>query len=109
MQSAHGGGEMKYVKEAFDSNWVAPLGPNVDAFERELSLATGAKHVAALSGNGGNSPRAGSARCETGDYVIGVIHLLRNSQPDSLPGPRRCWLTVSRGRGIWIRNCLNRL
>jgi dTDP-4-amino-4,6-dideoxygalactose transaminase len=44
-----GGGEMKYVKEAFDSNWVAPLGPNVDAFERELCVATGAKHVAALS------------------------------------------------------------
>lgn len=44
-----GGGEMKYVKEAFDSNWVAPLGPNVDGFERELSAPTGAKHVAALS------------------------------------------------------------
>ena len=44
-----GGGEMKYVKEAFDSNWVAPLGPNVGAFERELCSATGAKHVAALS------------------------------------------------------------
>ena len=27
------GMEQKYVKEAFDSNWVVPLGPNVDAFE----------------------------------------------------------------------------
>jgi len=44
-----GGGEMKYVQEAFDSNWIAPLGPNVDGFERELCAATGAKHVAALS------------------------------------------------------------
>ena len=40
---------MKYVQEAFDSNWVAPLGPNVDGFERELCAAVGAKHVAALS------------------------------------------------------------
>ena len=44
-----GGGEMKYVQEAFDSNWIAPLGPNVDGFEKELCSAVGAKHVAALS------------------------------------------------------------
>ena len=30
------GNEMKYVKEAFDTNWVVPLGPNVNAFEQEL-------------------------------------------------------------------------
>lgn len=28
--------EQKYVKEAFDTNWVVPLGPNVNAFEEEL-------------------------------------------------------------------------
>ena len=28
--------EQKYVKEAFDTNWVVPLGPNVNAFEQEL-------------------------------------------------------------------------
>ena len=28
--------EQKYIKEAFDSNWVVPLGPNVDSFEKEL-------------------------------------------------------------------------
>ena len=67
-----GGGEMKYVQEAFDSNWIAPLGPNVDGFERELCAATGAKHVAALS--------SGTAAIHLslimlgvgpGDYVIG--------------------------------------
>jgi dTDP-4-amino-4,6-dideoxygalactose transaminase len=31
-----GGREMSYIKEAFDSNWIAPLGPNVDGFERDL-------------------------------------------------------------------------
>jgi len=40
---------MKYIKAAFDTNWVAPLGPNVDNFERSLSDYTGARHVAALS------------------------------------------------------------
>lgn len=30
------GWEQKYVKEAFDTNWVVPLGPNVNAFEDEL-------------------------------------------------------------------------
>jgi len=31
-----GGSEQDFIKEAFDMNWVAPLGPNVDAFERVL-------------------------------------------------------------------------
>ena len=32
-----GGNEQKYVQEAFDSNWVAPLGPNVSGFENDLA------------------------------------------------------------------------
>lgn len=45
-----GGYEEKYVKEAFDCNWIAPLGPNVDAFEKSLEDYLGnGKHVAALS------------------------------------------------------------
>jgi len=67
-----GGGEMKYVKEAFDSNWVAPLGPNVDGFERELCAATGAKHVAALSsGTAAIHLSLIMLGVEPGDYVIG--------------------------------------
>lgn len=31
-----GGTELNYIKEAFDNNWIAPLGPNVDAFEMSL-------------------------------------------------------------------------
>jgi dTDP-4-amino-4,6-dideoxygalactose transaminase len=42
------GDEQKFIKEAFDSNWVAPLGPNVDAFEREIAEFVGVKHAAAL-------------------------------------------------------------
>ena len=51
LSSPHmGGGEQKYVQEAFDTNWVAPLGPNVNGFEEDLKkfLKT-EKEVAALS------------------------------------------------------------
>lgn len=40
---------MKYIKEAFDSNWIAPLGPNVDAFEQELCSYVGVKFGLAVS------------------------------------------------------------
>ncbi|GAB6483183.1 aminotransferase class I/II-fold pyridoxal phosphate-dependent enzyme [Bacillus cereus] len=43
------GNEQKYIKDAFDSNWIAPLGPNVDEFERELASFVGAKGGAAVS------------------------------------------------------------
>lgn len=45
-----GGKEQDYVKEAFDTNWVVPLGPNVDGFEKDLSTYLNDDvHVAALS------------------------------------------------------------
>ena len=44
------GAEMKYIREAFDTNWVVPLGPNVNAFEDDLKDFVGAgKEVVALS------------------------------------------------------------
>ena len=33
--------EQKYIKEAFDSNWVVPLGPNVNGFEKDLEAFVG--------------------------------------------------------------------
>ncbi|WP_283693767.1 DegT/DnrJ/EryC1/StrS family aminotransferase [Clostridium perfringens] len=44
-----GGLEEVFVKEAFDTNWIAPLGANVDGFEKELSEYVGSKTGAALS------------------------------------------------------------
>lgn len=41
--------EMGYINEAFDENWIAPLGPNVDLFEKTLGDYLGKGHVAALS------------------------------------------------------------
>ena len=44
------GQEMKYIQEAFDTNWVVPLGPNVNAFEKDLeALCEQGKHVVVLS------------------------------------------------------------
>ncbi|MFJ7186825.1 DegT/DnrJ/EryC1/StrS family aminotransferase [Lysinibacillus xylanilyticus] len=43
------GYEMQYINEAFDTNWIAPLGENVNGFERELTEKVGSKAAAALS------------------------------------------------------------
>lgn len=43
------GYEMNYIKEAFDTNWIAPLGKNVDEFEKEFAEKIGSKTAAALS------------------------------------------------------------
>jgi len=50
LSSPHmGGSEQTFVQNAFDTNWIAPLGPNVNGFEADLQQYTGAKHAAALS------------------------------------------------------------
>lgn len=50
LSSPHmGGEELKYINEAFDTNWVAPLGPNVNNFEKEICKYTGAKSATALA------------------------------------------------------------
>lgn len=58
------GREQEFVKEAFDTNWVAPLGPNVDAFEKELADYVGVSHAAALS--------AGTAAIHLALRLLGV-------------------------------------
>ncbi|MEG2138934.1 MAG: aminotransferase class I/II-fold pyridoxal phosphate-dependent enzyme, partial [Oscillospiraceae bacterium] len=42
------GEEMQFIQEAFDTNWIAPLGANVDGFEREMAAYIGVNHAAAL-------------------------------------------------------------
>lgn len=50
LSSPHmGGNEIKYVNQAFATNWIAPLGPNVDGFENELANYLKSSYVAALS------------------------------------------------------------
>lgn len=59
------GREQEYIKEAFDTNWVVPLGPNVDAFEADLAEYEGENsHVVALS--------SGTAALHLGLVQLGV-------------------------------------
>ena len=63
--------ERALLLDAFDSNWIAPAGPDLDAFERELSDLTGAPYVAALSsGTAGLSLALESVGVRPGDDVL---------------------------------------
>lgn len=65
------GYEMQYVQEAFDTNWVAPLGPNVNEFEKELAARVGSKHAAAMtSGTGAIHLALKAAGVGEGDVVF---------------------------------------
>jgi dTDP-4-amino-4,6-dideoxygalactose transaminase len=60
-----GGKEKYYVNEAFETNWIAPLGPNVDGFENDLAQYLGdGSHVAALS--------SGTAAIHLGLILLGI-------------------------------------
>jgi len=65
------GYEMQYIQEAFDTNWIAPLGPNVNEFEREFAAKVGAKHAAAMtSGTGAIHLALRAAGVGEGDIVF---------------------------------------
>ena len=65
LSSPHMGGmEEAFVKEVFESNWIAPLGPQVDGFEQDLQQFTGMVHAAALS--------SGTAAIHLGLILSGV-------------------------------------
>ncbi len=59
-----GGDEIKFVQEAFDTNWVAPVGPHIPAFETELAAYIGVKHCSALS--------SGTAAIHLALIILGV-------------------------------------
>ena len=67
-----GGKELQYIQEAFDSNWVAPLGPNVDGFEEDLRrfLAQEKEIVALSSGTAAVHLALVSCGVGPGDEVI---------------------------------------
>ena len=44
-----GGEEMAYIQQAFESNYIAPVGPMVDAFEKEFAETVGLRHAAAVA------------------------------------------------------------
>ena len=65
------GYEQEYIKEAFDTNWIAPLGKNVNEFEKELASYVGASDAAALSsGTSAIHLALKAAGVRQGDVVI---------------------------------------
>lgn len=65
------GFERTYVQEAFDTNWIAPLGPNVDGFEKEVASLVGSKYAAALvSGTSAIHMALIAAGVKEGDVVL---------------------------------------
>lgn len=72
LASPHMGGmEQEFVKEAFDTNWVAPLGPNVNNFEKEIAEYVGVKDAAALvSGTSAIHLALKSLGIKSGDRVF---------------------------------------
>lgn len=65
------GFEHEFVNEAFESNWVAPLGPNVTEFEKEVSHLLGASYAVALnSGTSAIHMALKAANIKRGDIVI---------------------------------------
>ena len=66
LSSPHmGGNEKKYIDEAFSSNWIAPLGPNVTGFENEIATyLSNEVHVGVLS--------SGTAALHLGLLLLGV-------------------------------------
>ena len=70
LASPHMGGyEQDYINEAFDTNWIAPLGPNVNNFEKEISEYVGVKDGAALS-SGTSGIHLALKACEVGQGDI---------------------------------------
>jgi dTDP-4-amino-4,6-dideoxygalactose transaminase len=65
LSSPHmGGEEIKFVQEAFDTNWISPVGPHIHAFEEALAGYTGVGHCAALS--------SGTAAIHLALIILGV-------------------------------------
>jgi dTDP-4-amino-4,6-dideoxygalactose transaminase len=65
LSSPHmGGEELKYIQEAFDTNWISPVGPHINAFEEALAAYVGTNHAAALS--------SGTAAIHLALIILGV-------------------------------------
>lgn len=59
-----GGSELKYIQEAFDTNWIAPVGAHIDGFEQDLEAYLGSGHVVLLN--------SGTAALHLGLVLLGV-------------------------------------
>ncbi len=93
--------EQQYVNDAFESNYVAPLGPQVDAFEKEFCEYTGIKHCVALSsGTAAMHLALRNLGVDQGDEVIGSTLtfigsispiVFQGAKPVFIDSDRRSW------------------
>ncbi|GHU75249.1 aminotransferase [Clostridia bacterium] len=92
------GEEMKYIQEAFDTNWVAPLGKNVDEFEREVAAYVGVKHATALvSGTSAIQLAVKLAGVKSGDIVFcSDLTFAATVNPVSYEGGRQVFIDSER-------------
>jgi len=98
-----GGEELSFVTEAFDSNYIAPLGPMVDAFEGEFAEYTGIEHCAAVS--------SGTAAMHLALRILGVgpgdevvastLTFIGGVTPILFQGARPVLLIPIIAHGIW--------
>jgi dTDP-4-amino-4,6-dideoxygalactose transaminase len=112
-----GGGEMKYIQEAYSTNWIAPHGANIDNFEIDIQATTGSRHVAALnSGTAALHLALILADVKADDYVIcqsmtfsasanpiaylGAKAIFVDSEPES-------WNMSPKYLEMAIRNCIS--
>lgn len=84
------GNERRYCDEAFDSNWIAPVGAQLDAFEREFAAKVGAKHaVAVASGTAALHLAMRIAGIGAGDEVIcSSLTFIASATPALMLGAR---------------------
>lgn len=95
------GYEMRYIQEAFEQNWISPIGPNVDQFERELAVKVGSKAACALnSGTAALHLALKAAGVGTGDIVFcqsltfsATVNpiIYQNAIPVFIDSDRRTW------------------
>ena len=81
------GEEISFVQEAFESNYIAPLGPMVDAFEGEFAEVVGIRHCAAVS--------SGTAAIHLALRILGI-----EPAPVKWSLPQRNRLRISRGKNL---------
>jgi len=89
--------ERELLLAAFDSNWIAPLGPNVDAFEAELSARLAGQHVAALASG---TSALHLALCVLGvgpgdEVIVPTLTFAASANPVTYLGARPAFLDVS--------------
>jgi len=90
--------ELKFVKEAFDTNWIAPVGPHINAFEQEFCQIVGTRHGAAVSsGTAALHLALRLIGIETGDEVFcSTLTFIASASPITYLGAKPVFIDSDR-------------